>query len=126
MSWPSRQRGWVLVLAGALLIPAGAAPGQTGWWNFKWPYRRTVTVTSVPRTGLPGEEVAVVRMPTGGKLAVGASDLRVVTPRGTVLPHRVLMTGRPQAMASSKALLQCSRSDVSRNKSALPRYDRTS
>jgi len=85
------KRVLLAALAAALLAsPAGA---RDAWWNFHWKFRRPVTVTDVPRTGLEGEEVGVVTMPTAGLIAPDGRDIRVTTARGQVVPHRVLMIG---------------------------------
>ncbi len=85
--------GRVILAAAVVLTGAARSPGQAAWWNFKWSHRRVVTVSDVPRTRLPGEEVAVVTMPTGGLVRPDGRDIRVATGAGTLLPHRVLMVG---------------------------------
>ena len=82
-------------LAGALVAGALAAPagGQQGWWNYHWSCRRAVTISDVPRAGLPGDEIGVVTMPTGGLIRRDAADVRVTSTTGKLLPHRVLMVG---------------------------------
>ncbi|MHC4717148.1 MAG: PA14 domain-containing protein, partial [Planctomycetota bacterium] len=89
--------GWrrhlgAVAAAGAVLLGAGAAWGQ-GWWNPRWPYRRTVTVARAPASKLPGDDVAVLTMPTGGVVGPAGEDIRVIAPDGTSVPHRVLMMG---------------------------------
>ena len=88
---PAGRRVWLVALV--LLACAGPAWAQAGWWNYRWQYRRMVTVTDVPRTRCEGEEVGVVTMPTGGLMGRGGRDIRVVTATGLLVPHRVLMTG---------------------------------
>jgi len=78
--------------AGAWLLGASVA-AAAGWWNVNWPYRRLVTTSQVKRTGLGGEEVAVVTMPTGGLVRSDGADIRVVSPDGREMPCRVLMLG---------------------------------
>ena len=82
-------------LAAALTVALAAAPaaGQTRWWNNQWSHRRAVTVSDVPKTGLPGEEIGVVTMPTAGLIRPDGNDLRVATPAGEAVAHRVLMVG---------------------------------
>ena len=63
-----------------------------------------VTVAEFPPTGLPGDDVAVVKMPTAGKCKPDGSDVRVVTPGGTVTKHRVLMMGPGDAATIAFAL----------------------
>jgi len=81
-----------LLTAAAILLAAGAA-GAQGWWNPRWPYRRMLTVQRGPDSGLPGDDVAVVTMPTAGVVGPGGADIRVVTANGTLVPTRVLMMG---------------------------------
>ncbi len=76
----------VLVLAG----PAGAA---RPWWNDDWAFRREVDVGEYQPTGLVGDDIAVVTMPTAGELAADGRDIRVVTDGREVLPCRVLQVG---------------------------------
>ena len=54
----------VWLVAAMVLACGGPAWAQAGWWNYRWPYRRMVTVADVPRTGYEGDEVGVVTMPT--------------------------------------------------------------
>jgi len=82
----------MLLCGAAVAASAGPAPGQ-GWWNLEWPYRRQVTVGDFKPTKLPGEDIAVVTMPTGGLVRPGGASVRVVTARGIERPCRVLMTG---------------------------------
>ena len=86
------RRHCVVLIAAVVSAPA-AAFAQAGWWNDQWPFRRAVTVSDVPQTSLPGEEVGVVTMPTGGSIQPGGGDIRVTTAGGVVVPHRVLMCG---------------------------------
>jgi tetratricopeptide (TPR) repeat protein len=82
-----------LAVAAAVLLPSTPAAAQGGWWNYRWQYRRSATVEDVPATGLPGDEVAVVTMPTAGLIAPDGRDIRVTTARGKPVGHRVLMIG---------------------------------
>jgi tetratricopeptide (TPR) repeat protein len=52
-----------------------------------------VTLPKLPATGYPGDDVAVVTMPTGGKIRPDAGDIRVLTGAGQQASHRVLMVG---------------------------------
>ena len=63
------------------------------WWNNRWQYRRRVTVEQDEPTGLPGDDVVAVTMPTGGPILPEGQDIRVVTTEGDLVPHRVLMVG---------------------------------
>jgi len=77
----------------AWMLSSASAGGQEGWHDYAWRYRRAATVKKVRRTRLPGDEIAVVTMPTAGLTAAGAADVRVTTADGTVTPHRILMVG---------------------------------
>jgi len=93
-----------LIAAATLLAPAARARGQGAWWNYQWPYRRLLSVKDVPKTALPGEEVGVVTMPTGGLTRPDARDVRVTTGSGRPVPHRVLMVGPGDRMRVAFAL----------------------
>ncbi len=96
-------RFWVFIAA----VAATAAPvfAQEGWWNYNWQYRRGVTVSDIPpKNNLPGDEVGVVTMPTGGFTSADGRDIRVTTATGTLLPHRVLMTGPGDSVRVAFAL----------------------
>jgi len=82
-----------LIAAAVIASGLAAAPGQEPWWNAQWPYRRAVTVTRTPKATLPGDEIGVVTMLTGGLICPDGRDIRVTTARGQLLPHRVLMIG---------------------------------
>jgi len=91
MTLPTSTLRQYIVLA-VLAVPGAAVAGE-GWWNYAWLYRRAVTIAPASPTKLPGEDVAVVRMPTGGLIAPDGSDIRVATARGAEVPCRVLMVG---------------------------------
>lgn len=82
------------MLALAICTVATPAPlsAQSNWWNKDWPFRRIVNARQ-KKSGLEGSEVAWVTIPTHGRLASKARDLRVVTPGGTVLPHYLMRVG---------------------------------
>lgn len=84
---------WMCVAVLGLSLPASPAGAQDAWWNYSWPYRRVLAVTDVPKTGLPGDEIGVVTMFTGGSLLSDGQDIRVVTATGEPVAHRVLMVG---------------------------------
>ncbi len=86
------RASWILPTV-LVLVLASAADGAAGWWRTAWTYRREVIVPDVPRTELPGDEIAVVDLPTGGLCKADGSDFRVVTAAGAELPLRVLMMG---------------------------------
>ncbi|MHC4561300.1 MAG: PKD domain-containing protein [Planctomycetota bacterium] len=77
----------------AMVVLLATASPSLGWWNFKWSYRRKVTVAEYEPTGLPGDDIAAVTMSTAGLSKPDGSDIRVLTGRGMVIPHRVLMVG---------------------------------
>ncbi|OQB86114.1 MAG: PA14 domain protein [Planctomycetes bacterium ADurb.Bin126] len=70
-----------------LCLPSGA-DAAAGWM-----YSRPVTVPKVKPSGLPGSEVAVVTMPTGGLCKPDGSDILVQTALGKGVPFRILMMG---------------------------------
>lgn len=76
-----------------VLLAGGASAEAAGWWNLGYRYRREVTVPQVKPTGLGGQEIAVVTMPTGGFGSPDGKDFRVVTSAGREVASRVLMTG---------------------------------
>ncbi len=84
---------FVFAVTAGLAGSAAPAGAQERWWNRNWKYRRAVTVSDVPKTLLPGDEVGAVTMPTGGFLGPEGRDVRVTTAGGQVTPHRVLMVG---------------------------------
>lgn len=83
----------VVLVAAALGATAASARGQAAWWNRNWPYRRAVTVPAHKPTRLPGDDIAVVTMPTCGLIRADGSDVRVATVGRAELPARVLMVG---------------------------------
>ncbi len=83
----------ILLAAAAVACAAAPAAAKDPWWDLKWSYRREVTVSDVPKSGLAGEEVGVVTMPTGGLIRPDGRDLRVATARGEPVPDRLLMLG---------------------------------
>ena len=73
----------------ALAATAGAAPKF--WWKRDWPYRKLV---ETPREQtFPDAKDVWVSVGGCGHARPDAGDLRVVTPRGDVLPHAVLGFG---------------------------------
>ena len=81
------------LIVGAATVSAMTAAAREPWLDIQWTYRRAVTVSDVPGTGLEGEEVGVVTMPTGGLLRADGQDVRVATATGVLVPHRLLMIG---------------------------------
>jgi tetratricopeptide (TPR) repeat protein len=82
----------LLVGAGVIAgLPRRALAGP--WYHRAWRWRREVTLEKARRTGLDGEDVAVVTMPTAGKVRGDGSDLRVTTSDGRPVAHRVLTVG---------------------------------
>ena len=63
------------------------------WWNYEWKYRRSVTIPKTAATKLPGDDIAVVSLATGGQTRPDAKDVRVVTARRREVPSQVLMIG---------------------------------
>ncbi|HUS48021.1 MAG TPA: PKD domain-containing protein, partial [Phycisphaerae bacterium] len=82
----------LLVLAGGW-APAAARAEGPAWWNASWQYRREIDVGEQKPTGLAGDDIAVVTMPTGGQVKSDGSDVRVVSARGVTTPCRALMVG---------------------------------
>jgi len=93
----THRRSLSPLVGASVIIAFAACPvvalASDAWWNAAWPYRREITLESFQPSGLPGEDIAVVTMPTAGKTLKDASDIRVVTPGGRLRRHRVLMTG---------------------------------
>ncbi len=87
------RKCWLAASALASVLGAGSAGAQGTWYNAAWPYRRAVTVPIRPASRLPGDEVAVVTMPTGGLTRPDGGDIRVTTQAGAEVSRRVLMTG---------------------------------
>ena len=74
-------------------ICVGGSPAGGGWMDPAWAYRRGVDVPKYKATRLPGADVAVVEMPTGGLCKPDGSDIRVTAAGGALTAHRVLMMG---------------------------------
>ncbi|MFB3892724.1 MAG: PKD domain-containing protein [Phycisphaerae bacterium] len=90
MGRTSTSRALLILLASvAACGPVTAAE----WWSDAWPYRRAVTVAASGVGQAPGDEVAVLDMPTGGLIKPGGEDIRVTTHDGREAPSRVLMVG---------------------------------
>lgn len=73
-----------------------ALAGQSfgaGWWSLDYTHRRGVTIASARHSGLPGDDVAVVTMATGGLCRPDGNDIRVATHDGKERPLRLLMVG---------------------------------
>ncbi len=81
-----------VVVIGILAL-AGYACAAAPWWDDDWSFRRRIAVGDYEPTGLEGEDVAVVTMPTGGQMTDDGRDIRVVTDGREVLPCRVLRVG---------------------------------
>lgn len=73
------------------LIAGSASAG--GWWNYEWKFRRAVTIPKTKPTGLSGDDIAVITIPTGSKMRRDARDIRVATLTLREMPCRVLMIG---------------------------------
>ncbi|MDY6913144.1 MAG: PKD domain-containing protein [Planctomycetota bacterium] len=82
-------------LTGLLLLSVCCGPLQAAgaWWNSDWPYRRSVTVSVMPASRLPGRDIAVLTMRTAGFTKPDGSDIRVVAFDRRPTLHRLLMTG---------------------------------
>jgi len=85
-------RGLAAVLAGTMALPC-LAQAQQGWLTDGYQYRRTITVRDSDFTRLPGDDIAVFSMTTGGHARPGGTDIRIVTPDGKERPHRILQYG---------------------------------
>jgi tetratricopeptide (TPR) repeat protein len=88
---PFVSQCWLLAFLVATC--ASQATGAEGWWHGAWRYRRPVTIPPSAPTGLAGEDVAWVNMPTGGLTRPDGSDIRITTEDAREVPCRVLMTG---------------------------------
>lgn len=64
-----------------------------GWWANAWSCRRAVALPDFTPTKLPGDDIAVIDMPTGGLCMADGGDIRITTADGTEMPCRVLMMG---------------------------------
>jgi len=89
----TRRPNILQIVAALAVLAATSAASAVGWWDTKCPYRQPVTFESFERLGLPGSEVGVVTLFTGGRSAPDGSDVRVATAQGREVPSRVLMTG---------------------------------
>jgi len=81
------------VMAVAVAAPPARGQGTAAWWDAKWRFRRAVSVSAVPVTGLPGSEIGVATIITGGQARPDGRDIRVGLRTGPLTPHRVLMVG---------------------------------
>jgi tetratricopeptide (TPR) repeat protein len=78
----------------AVSLPDAAAMAEgAAWWNLNWSYRREVDIAGYQPTGLPADDIAVVTMPTAGRVKGDGGDVRVASARGVERPCRVLMVG---------------------------------
>ncbi len=94
ISKPQIQR--ILPVALVLMALACATPARAAghpWWKPAWRFRRAVTVENPEWTKIDGADLALVTMPTGGKMNKDGRDVRVATSGGKEVPCRVLMTG---------------------------------
>lgn len=87
-------RPHIIAVAAVAAMAASIAPAANvgPWWNNDWQYRREVTVPVIPQSKAPGDEVALLTMPTGGLIKADGSDIRVIAGE-QIVPHRVLMVG---------------------------------
>ena len=81
------------VAAVMILLAAAGFVRAAGWSKTGWQYKRAITVTPFKPTGLPGKDVAVVTMSTGGLARPDCSDLCVMAGLSKEMPHRILMVG---------------------------------
>ena len=88
----SPARYLVALLGVAIAAPAGVCAAEA-WWNYEWKCRRRVTLPKTAGSRLPGDDIAVVSMSTGGRTRPDAKDVRVTTARRREMPSRVLMIG---------------------------------
>ncbi len=89
----ARTAALALVCLGAILLARRPASAQVGWWSRNWQFRRSVIVNDYKRTGLDGDDVAWIDMPTAGRILPDGRDIRVTTTGRTEVPCRVLMVG---------------------------------
>ncbi len=86
----------IAVVVGTVAVAfAATARGQgtASWYNPKWRFRRSVSVPAVPVTRLPGSEIGVATIITGGRALPDGRDIRVGLRTGPLTPHRVLAVG---------------------------------
>ncbi len=84
---------WAMACVALAVVLGASAPLQAVWWHADWAYRRPVVLAGYEPTGLPGDDVAVVTMPTAGLMTDDGRDIRVTTKGGVRVDHRVLMVG---------------------------------
>ena len=96
----------VCTLVAAIAAAEAPLQAQEAWWNQAWAYRRVVTTGQFKPTNLPGEDIAVVTMPTGGLVLPDGSDIRVTTHDRRELPCRALMLGPGDQVRLAFALRQ--------------------
>lgn len=108
---PERVRpagaAWRISLAAAavgLCAGAAGAPAQANWHRPDATCRRRVTVERTPRTDLPGCDVAVLTMPTGGLTRPDGRDVAVVAADGSTVARRILRVGPGDRMHLALAL----------------------
>ena len=80
------------IIGFCITVAVDLSAGQ-GWWNYRWHYRRSATVSEAKRSGLPGDDIAVLTMPSGGLIQPDGRDIRITTASGRIVKHRVLMVG---------------------------------
>ena len=81
-------------MAAVAAVAVGAVlPAAGQWWSTDFQYRRSLTVSESALTKLPGEDIGVFTMFTGGLTLPNGSDIRVVGPDGKERPVRILQVG---------------------------------
>ncbi|MCL2701588.1 MAG: PKD domain-containing protein [Phycisphaerae bacterium] len=82
-----------LGLAAAVAAGVMTLPSMAQWWSADFQYRRSLVVPDSAVTSLPGEDIGVFTMSTGGLTHKNGADIRVVTGEGKERPMRILQYG---------------------------------
>jgi len=83
----------VFLVAVAMAVGGATLSSAAQWWSLDFQYQRSLTVPESALTKMPGEDIAVFTMTTGGLTLPGGADIRIVTPEGKERPYRVLQVG---------------------------------
>jgi tetratricopeptide (TPR) repeat protein len=87
-------RADLLAVVCAIVLLGHANAVAADWADGGWQYRRPVTIGFGWRSpDLPGDDIAVLTMPTAGLCSPAGSDIRVMNGQGVQTPTRILMVG---------------------------------